>query len=126
MNRTVLSIFAIIGLCTPVFAQTVNPYNGKWTITFDGNRTADVGGEVVVADDGGSWDIVARSTKNPCLGRGYPITVQKATAEEFSFTVNRAKTLVGCKDSTYTFKRVDDKTLRGELSEGRPATMVRN
>ena len=68
---------------------------------------------------------MAQSRKNPCVGRAYPITVQKATADELTFTVNRAVTLAGCNDSTHTFKKVNDMTLNGELAEGRAVTLTR-
>jgi len=118
-----LAAFCLLGTAS---AQSPNPYNGKWTVSFDGKKTVDLEGTVIVKDEGGVWDVVVRSSKNPCVGREYPITVQKASADELTFTVNRAKTLVGCKDSTYTFKRADDKTMKGELGEGRPASLVRD
>lgn len=126
MNRTSLVLLSGFLLTAPVIAQTENPFNGKWTVSFDGQKTIDLDGTVVIKGDGGSWDIVAQSRKNPCVGRAYPITVQKASADELVFTVNRAQTLAGCKDSTYTFKKVDDKTMKGEVGDGRAASLVRN
>ena len=126
MNRAKLIVLAGFLLAATVGAQTDNPYNGKWTVSFDGQKTIDLDGAVVIKEGGGSWDIVAQSRKNPCVGRAYPITVQKASADELVFTVNRAQTLAGCKDSTYTFKKVDDKTMKGEVGEGRAAALVRN
>lgn len=125
MNRIRFSVLAVAVLALRVFAQTDNPYNGKWTISFDGKKTVDLEGSIVVTGEGGTWDMTAQARKNPFVGREYPITV-KASADELVFTVNRAKTLAGCKDSTYTFKRVDDKTMKGELSEGREASLIRN
>lgn len=127
MNRTnVAFLVAFVFAVPPVAAQTANPYNGKWTVSFDGKKTADLDGTVVIKDEGGTWDVTAQSRKNPCIGREYPITVQKASADELTFKVNRAETLAGCKDSTYTFKKVDDKTLKGELTDGRAAPLTRN
>jgi hypothetical protein len=126
MNGIRLAAFAAAALAfASAIAQTDNPYNGAWTISFEGKKTAaDVEGAIVVNGDGGTWDL-ALTRKSPCAGRQYPITVKKASADELVFTVDRAKTLAGCKDSTYTFKRVDDKTMRGELSEGREASLTR-
>jgi hypothetical protein len=70
--------------------------------------------------------MAAAARKNPCVGRAYPITVQKASAEELVFTVNRAQTLAGCRDSTYIFKKVDDKTMKGEMPDGREISLIRN
>ena len=125
MKQIFATALAAILAAGSALAQTDNPFNGSWTIAFDGKKTIDLDGTVVISGTGGSWDIVAQSRKNPCVGRAYPITVQKATADELSFTVNRAVTLAGCKDSTYTFKKVDEKTLTGELADGRTASLTR-
>lgn len=124
--RLVALVLTASAVLAPVSAQTDNPYNGKWTISFDGKKIVDLEGSVVIKDDGGTWDVVAQSHKNPCVGKVYPITVQSASADELVFTVNRAKTLAGCKDSTYTFKKVDERTLKGELADGRSASLTRN
>ena len=126
MNRSGVVFLALVALTGSVIAQTENPHNGKWTVSFDGRKTADLDGTVVISNDGGTWDVVAHSRTNPCVGRAYPISVQKASADELVFTVNRAKTLAGCKDSTYTFRKVDDRTMQGELGSGRAASLTRN
>jgi hypothetical protein len=126
MKQVHFVLLAALLLPVPVFAQTDNPYNGKWTVMFDGKKSIDLEGAVVIKDDGGTWDMVAQARKNPCVGRAHPITVKKASADELVITVNRAQTLTGCKDSTYTFKRVDDKTIRGDMADGREISLVRN
>ena len=125
VSRIFVTLLAAFLAAQPVVAQTDNPFNGSWTISFDGKKTVDLDGTVVVNGTGGTWNIVAQSRKNPCVGRAYPITVQKATADELTFTVNRAVTLAGCNDSTHTFKKVNDKTLNGELAEGRAVSLTR-
>ena len=99
--------------------------NGATTITGAGNKVLTGSTVLTIAGAGGTWDIVMQSRKDPCIGRKYPITVEKVTADELTFTVNRAATLAGCRDSTYTFKKVDDTTLKGELADGRAASMTR-
>lgn len=126
MNSIRFVCLAAAALTGSVAAQTGNPYNGKWTVSFDGSRTVDLTGTIVIKDDGGTWDVLAQSRKNPCVGRAYPISIQKADADELVFTVNRAITLVGCKDSTYTFKKVSDGAMKGELGDGRAAMLTRN
>ena len=125
MNRIFVTLLAAFLAAEPVVAQTDNPFNGSWTISFDGKKTVDLDGTVVVNGTGGTWNTVAQSRKNPCVGRAYPITVQKATADELTFTVNRAVTLASCNDSTHTFKKVNDKSLNGELAEGRAVSLTR-
>ena len=119
------ALFVVFVVSEPVVAQADNPFDGRWTVSFDGKRVADMGGSVVINGDSGTWDIVGESRKNPCIGRKYPITVQKASADELVFTVKRAASLIGCKDSTYTFKKADDKTLKGELGAGRSVSLTR-
>ncbi|MDM0066563.1 hypothetical protein [Variovorax sp. J31P207] len=80
-----------------------NPYNGSWHATFKGFSGANRDGTVIIADEGGSWDMNITNSSNPCIGRKFPIAVQKATAEELEFTVNGSKTLVGCPDTQLTF-----------------------
>ena len=125
MNKVFAALLAATLAAGPVCAQIENSFNGKWVVSFDGKKTIDLEGTVVVNGTGGTWDIVAQSRKNPCVGREFPITVNKASADELTFTVNRAATLTGCKDSTYTFKKVDEKTLKGELTDGRAASLTR-
>ena len=125
VSRIFATLLAAFLAAQPVVAQTDNPFNGSWTISFDGKKTVDLDGTVVINGTGGTWDIVAQSRKNPCVGRAYPITVQKATADELTFTVNRAVTLASCNDSTHTFKKVNDKSLNGELAEGRAVSLTR-
>lgn len=124
LRSTLLVSLLSLGV-TPARAQAPNPYNGTWVVSFDGKSTVDLEGKVVVADGGGAWKVVARSKKNPCVGRDAPITVQLASAEEFVIEVNRSKVLSGCKDFTYRFKRVDDKTLEGQLTDGRTMTLTK-
>jgi hypothetical protein len=121
----VVALLVTFAAYEPAAAQTDNPFNGTWTVSFDGKKTVDLDGTVIIKGDGGTWDIVAQSRKNPCVGREYSITVLTASADELVFTVNRATTLAGCKDSTYMFKKVDDRTMKGELGDGRAASLTR-
>jgi hypothetical protein len=125
MIRAVVPLLAALVLTAPALAQTDNRFNGNWTVSFDGKKTSDLEGTVVINGAAGTWDVVAQSRKNPCVGRAYPITVQSAGGDELVFTVNRAAALPGCKDSTYTFKKVDDKTMKGETGDGRATSLTR-
>lgn len=125
MIRILALVLAAVAVAVPAIAQAENPFNGNWKISFDSTRNVDLEGTVVINGAVGTWGIVTHSHKNPCVGREHPIIVQKASAEEIVFTVNRAVTLAGCKDSTYIFKKIDDMTLKGELGDGRAATLTR-
>ena len=117
-------LFAIV-LAFPVLAQSPNPYDGTWAVSFDGQRTADLEGTVVVKDGGGMWKVLAKSRKNPCIGREAPITVKTASADELVFEINRSKVLTGCEDLTMKFKKVDGTTLSGKTSSGAVILLTR-
>lgn len=114
-----------IGLPLTSAAQTPHPWDGTWTLGFDGSRTSDLEGTVVVQGQGGSWRVATQSSKNPCVGREAPILVRSATADELVFEVKRSSVLASCKDWTMTFKKVDDKTLRGHFTDGRVIQLSR-
>ena len=93
-----------------------NPYNGSWHATFKGAKGVDRDGTVVIDNDGGTWDMNTQNRGNPCVGRSFPIVVQKATAEELTFMVNGSKALAGCPDTQVSFKPVDTSTLKGTVN----------
>lgn len=106
-------------------AQNAHPYNGKWTVKFDGPIVANITGAVTIKDDQGTWKTNAFAKKNPCVSMEAPLNVQRATPEELVYEVTRSKALSGCEDTVYSFKRVDEKTLQGEFGEGRKILMFR-
>lgn len=77
-----LLIFAIVVHGSLAYAGTDNPYNGKWTVKFDGEKLANSTGTVVIMADQGTWKIAARSNKNPCVGFEAPVAVKLATDDE--------------------------------------------
>lgn len=46
--------------------------------------------------------------------------------DELVFKVNRSQVLTGCSDFTWKLKKVDDKTMKAQLTEGRVVTLTRN
>jgi len=54
------------------------------------------------------------------------MTVQVPSADELVFYVTRSKVLASCPDFTFKFKKIDDKTMKVELSGGRSVTLTRN
>jgi len=134
MHRlSLVSLLAFV-LSSGAFAQAANPYNGTWTITFEGRKTEGLESTVVVKDEGGTYHEGASVRQNrrsqgemndPCVGRDVPIAVQVASSEELVFKVNRSQVLTGCNDRTFKFKKVDDKTLKAETTDGRVITLTR-
>jgi hypothetical protein len=114
-----------LGLSLVAPAQAANPYNGTWKVSFDGSKTEDLEGTVVVNDEGDSWHMVARSQKNPCVGREAPIAVKASSETDLVFEVQRSRILASCKDWTMKLKRVDERTLKGQFSDGREVTLQR-
>ena len=58
--------------------ETTNPYNGNWTATWEGGKGMHQHlnqADVVIADNGGSFDNRYSSTRNPCVGRKAPTRV---------------------------------------------------
>lgn len=108
-----------------VVAGDPNPHDGVWAVSFDGKKVVDLEGTLVVDGDVGTWKMVARAKKNPCVGRESPIAVQTATEDEFVFKIERSKSLRGCKDTAYTFKGIDESALQGEQPDGRSVTLTR-
>ena len=128
MNRAItIVVVALLG-CAAAMAQTGNPYNGSWTATWQGtkgmlhqNNQADV----VILDNGGTFQNRKWSTRNPCVGREAPIAVKIATTDELIFVIEFSTVLRGCQDSEVKLKRVDDKTLKGVRDEDKEITLVK-
>jgi hypothetical protein len=106
-------------------AQESSRYSGTWLAEFETLRGAKTEATLVVSDQGGTWNSLPVARNDPCVGRPFPIAIQRATAEELVFEVPRSKTIAGCKDSVFTLKRSDDTTLQGEFDEGRKVKLVR-
>ena len=106
-------------------AQEANPYDGRWQASFESKKGVGREGTVVIAGKEGTWEILNKKKNNPCAGRSMPIAIERVTKEELVFTINRSKTLTGCKDSIANFKRADDKTLEGEFDGGHRVTLTR-
>ena len=126
MNQIRCILVLVAMAASSVFARATNPYNGTWTVSFDGSKTADLEGTVVVTDEGGTWKVLARQRQNPCVGREAPISVLKSSADELVFEVNRSAVLAGCRDWKMKLKKVDEKTLSGVFTDGRAVTLTRN
>ena len=126
MYRTTLALLTASTLSATLFAQTANPYNGTWAVLMEGFERAAVQGTAIVKDESGTWSITASAQNDPCIGRDAPIAVQTASADELVFKVNRSQILAGCPDFTLRFKKVDDKTMKAQLTGGRAVTLTRN
>jgi hypothetical protein len=93
-----------------------NPHNGTWHASFKTANGLPRDGTVVVNDNAGSWDMNVQSRNDPCVGRKFPIAVQKATEDELVLVVEGSKALRGCQDTELDFKAVDGTTLVGSAN----------
>ena len=124
MHRIIRLLFATLVLSASVFAQTANPYNGTWAILMEGFERQNVEGTATVKDDTGTWSVTASQRNDPCIGRDAPVAVQSAP-DELVFKVNRSQVLTGCPDFTLRFKKVDEKTMKAQLTGGRSVTLTK-
>jgi hypothetical protein len=106
-------------------AQAPNPYNGTWHVSLKDEGGKSREGTVTFKDEAGTWKITAKKFKNPCIGLQSPIVVQRATADELVFQINRSKALRGCEDNIANVKPVNETTLQGEVDDGRKITLTK-
>ena len=118
-------IIAVVLACAPVLAQEMFPYSGAWHVAMVSKKGEPREGTVTLTDKDGSWDIEHQVFKDPCKGMSAPIVIQRATADELVFQIVRSRSLRGCQDNVATLKRVDDRTLQGELDDGRKLVLTR-
>lgn len=121
-----LVIGSLLASSPIALAQEPNPYQGTWDATLVNLKGETRKGTVTLNDQEGSWDINWTDFRKPCAGIRAPVVVQRASADELVFEINRSKALKGCKDNIVTLKRVDETTLKGELDDGRKLTLVRH
>jgi hypothetical protein len=118
-------VVAMLMACSSAGAQDANPYSGTWRAALVNNKGEHREGTVLLGESDGKWDFERRVYKNPCVGIPAPIVIRSVTADELVFEVLRSKSLKGCKDNVATLKRIDGRTLKGELDDGRRLTLTR-
>jgi hypothetical protein len=115
----------LLGFVAAAFAQDAVNYSGKWRaqVTPPSGKTYDA--NVVIEDKAGTWQAMATSRNDPCVGRPVPIAVLTATSDELTFRIKHAEAIPGCVDSTVRVTRVDDKTMKGTRGT-QPLVLVRD
>jgi len=111
--KSALVATGLIGFVALASAQDAVNYSGKWRaqVTPPSGKTYEA--YVVIEDKAGTWQAMATSRNDPCVGRPVPIAVLTATADQLSFRIKHADAIPGCVDSTVRVDRVDDKTMKG-------------
>lgn len=126
VRRVLFPLLALLSaVIAAAIAQDANPFNGTWRASFETKKGTGREGKVVISGQTGTWDLALQAGSNPCVGRAFPLAVQRATNEELVVEIQRSKALAGCKDGQATFRRVDDKTLQGEFDGGRKITLMK-
>jgi hypothetical protein len=123
MKSTVLAV-CLMAFVSAASAQDAVNYSGKWRaqVTPPSGKTYEA--YVVIEDKAGTWQAMAASRNDPCVGRPVPIAVLMATADQLSFRIKHAEAIPGCVDSTVRVDKVDEKTMKGTRGT-QPLVLVR-
>jgi hypothetical protein len=123
MKSTILAT-SLMGFVAVALSQDAVNYSGKWRArdTPPSGKTYEA--YVVIEDKAGTWQAMAASRNDPCVGRPVPIAILTATPDELAFRIKHAEAIPGCVDSTVRVKRVDDKTMNGARGT-QPLVLVR-
>ena len=115
----------LLAAATCAIGQT-GPHDGAWTAHFQAGDQARQA-RVVIKGQGGTWQtLYLPQGADICFRLEVPLEVLSTTPQEISFAGRASRALAGCADGNpVTLKRVDDKTLEGALSDGRPVKLVR-
>lgn len=115
----------LLGVAPWAVAQT-GTFDGEWTAHFTSANQARTA-KVVIQGEGGSWQtLYLPHGADICFKLQVPLDVISTTAQEITVQGRASKALAGCADGKpTTFKRVDEKTLEGQFSDGRPVRLVR-
>jgi hypothetical protein len=118
-----------IGICllwtAPWALGQTGLHDGEWTAHFSAaNQVREA--RVVIKGQGGSWQtLYLPQGADICFKLEVPIEVINTTPQDITFAGRASRALAGCADGNpVTLKRVDDKTLEGALSDGRPLKLV--
>jgi hypothetical protein len=113
-------------------AQGEASYDGRWKILLDGKANPISGqqkvnneGALVLAGQGGTWQLRERNSKDACSGREMPIKVLKTTHKLLSIKILRSRVMAGCHDIKLVFKKVDQRSLEAKFGDGRRVSVTR-
>ena len=109
----------LLGLASVSWAQGPASLDGNWTAKWSTDKGVPAQADVVIKGQEGTWHRLGGDPRSdPCVFRQTPLAVRSVTQDEVVVEVLRAKMLQGCEDATFTFRRVDDKTLERTMNSG--------
>jgi hypothetical protein len=120
-------------LAPPALAQQANALNGEWLATYQTKNGGERQALVTIADDGGTWQDVAKDMsdqgkkgrRNPCVGRNFALSVTERSGGGIKISVNASDVIQGCANHQFKLKEVDGNTLEGTTGDGRTIKLVR-
>lgn len=120
----VVSLIACFA-CMTGFAQEPSSLNGNWVAKFPSASGQPREAKLVISNGAGTYQLLAKSRDDPCVGREAPIVISNVSSEGFELGILASKALTGCRDSQWQAKRVDDKTYEGVFGDGRKFMLTR-
>ncbi|MGV3571290.1 MAG: hypothetical protein ACO1PB_11885 [Ramlibacter sp.] len=113
----------IVGLLATQASLAQASFDGTWQADFQTLRGDRAAATLTLAGGKGGWYSHPLAQPNRCVGREFPVTVRKATADELVFEVDRSS-VNGCPTSVFNLKPNAAGELHGEF-DGRPVKLQR-
>lgn len=125
MKFFAISLFSLLFLHSVAQAQPTSNIMGKWTGV---SKSPTTGNELLmqvkISETSGTWLYLSHATtRNPCFGREFPLSVETLPNGWVKFSVDGASVIAGCPSFAVTLDRIDEKTLSGAFLDGRPAVL---
>ncbi|WP_431509990.1 hypothetical protein [Variovorax sp. DAIF25] len=111
-------------------AQTTDPaavpaIDGAWNALLKAPNGREYRADLNLERGAGIWQLAIRSTADPCVGLPTPARWTPAEGQGFELSLHPSQALVGCGDSTISFKPVDARTYQGRSRNGFDITLTR-
>jgi hypothetical protein len=118
MSAKACVVSALVCVSLSAIGQDAGLYSGTWKAEITNAKGVPLEGKITLAEGNGTWDFSTYSNyrRDPCAGLAAPIAVTVATPTDLVFDVVRSKALTGCSDFVAKLRRVDDKTLHGDIN----------
>jgi hypothetical protein len=123
--RTKILAACLLAFVAGVSAQEAANYSGKWLAQVTPPSGKTCGANVVIDGTAGTWQAMAASRNDPCVGRPVPIAILTALSDELTFRIKHAEAIPCRVDSTVRVTRVDDKAMKGTRGT-QPLVLVRD
>ena len=125
MKITFSILLCFLFLHSVAQAQPTSNIMGKWSgVTKSPSTGNELLMQVKISEASGTWLYLSHATtRNPCFGREFPLSVETLPNGRVKFSVDGASVITGCPSFAVTLDRIDEKTLSGAFLDGRPAVL---